>query len=194
MLFNDDSCMHWVFSKQYFSSAIFLLVSFMQDSTAHFLAKQNLHAKINYKGVWWGRPLYVSRQLTKPRPLIQDTLLTWLNSTCRTRDTHHSIISLCFSFAKHKGQSTTKLASGSDPRVAFLNTDDGQNGTRGGFQAKWLYRREAKARGASLKKTISAIFRSLVFFQLIFSRPPWKYFYTEPFFHGSSKFPESATS
>lgn len=50
-----------------------------------------------------------------------------------------------------------------------------------------------KVNGVSLKKFISEIFRNLVFSQLIFSRPPWKNIYTKPFFHGTLKFPESAT-
>lgn len=69
----------------------------------------------------------------------------------------------CFSFAKQKGHSATKLAWGSDPRIAFLNMDDGQNGKRCRFQAKWLYSMEAKANGVSLKNLKCQEFSAVLF-------------------------------
>lgn len=51
---------------------------------------------------------------------------------------------------KLEHHSDTELIWGSDIKVAFLNTDDGQKDKGGGLQATWLYSSEIKANGDSV--------------------------------------------
>lgn len=91
-------------------------------------------------------------------------------------------------------QSDTKLISGSDLKAAFLNADDRQKGRGAGLQATWLCSSEIKASGDSVNNIMSAILFSPNKFLVDLLEIFFIYLFTKQFFHGSSKFTESAAT